>query len=160
MLRHPLLTILIATLTLVSLSPVTHAQEPAADALTGLSWMAGAWIERKAGVETEEHWIAPKGGMILGVNRTVAANGKTQFEYLRIAKTAQGISYFASPGGRGVTEFKMVESKEGRAVFENPQHDFPQRIIYTLEGGALNARIEGTIGGQKQSMEWRWEKAK
>jgi hypothetical protein len=125
-----------------------------------LAWMVGSWIERKEGRETEEHWIAPKGGLMLGVNRTVTSAGKSSYEFLRIAKTAAGISYFASPGGRPAVEFPLIESGPTRAVFENPKHDFPQRIIYELDGDALNARIEGTIGGQKRGMQWRWEKAK
>ncbi len=33
-------------------------------------------------------------------------------------------------------------------MFENLQHDFPQRIAYSLEGGTtLNARIEGMRNG-------------
>lgn len=128
--------------------------------LESLSWMVGSWVERKDARETEEHWIAPKGGLMLGVNRTVTSAGKSSFEFLRIAKTAAGISYFASPGGRPPVEFPLVESGETRAVFENPKHDFPQRIIYEMDGGALKARIEGTIGGQQRGMQWRWEKAK
>lgn len=131
------------------------------DDLDRLRWLVGAWSEKKGAVETQEHWIAPQGGLMLGVNRTVRTAGKSSFEFLRIAKTQTGISYFASPGGRPPVEFPLIESKEDRAVFENPKHDFPQRIIYTLaKDGALHARIEGTIGGKARSMEWRWEKMK
>ncbi len=97
---------------------------------------------------------------MLGVNRTLSANGKSSFEFLRIAKTAAGISYFASPGGRPPVEFPLLESAATRTVFENARHDFPQRIVYSLEDGILKARIEGTIGDQKRGMEWRWEKAR
>ncbi len=98
---------------------------------------------------------------MLGVNRTVRASGKTEFEFLRIAKTGKGISYFASPGGRPPVEFPMVESSAKRVVFDNPKHDFPQRICYWTEpDGKLAARIEGTINGQKRALEWRWERGK
>ena len=128
--------------------------------LEQLQWLVGAWRERKAGVETEEHWIAPRGGIMLGVNRTVRDKGKTSFEFLRIAKTDKGISYFASPAGRPAVEFPLIDCKDNRAVFENPKHDFPQRIIYSLRDGALHARIEGKIGGKDRAMEWRWEKVR
>lgn len=128
--------------------------------LDKLAWLVGNWVERKEGRETEEHWIAPKGGMMLGVNRTVTSAGKSSFEFLRIAKTPEGISYFGSPGGRPPVEFPLKEQSEGRVVFENPQHDFPQRIIYSIEGEVLTARIEGTIAGQQRSTQWRWEKLK
>jgi hypothetical protein len=41
-----------------------------------------------------------------------------------------------------------------RAVFENLENDFPNRIIYAREGDRLDARIEGTINGQPRSMAW------
>jgi hypothetical protein len=158
---------MVATLTLSGqpATPAPLAPSAADDAparkLDNLAWMVGSWLERKPGVETEEHWIAPKGDVMLGVNRTVRESGKTSFEFLRIARTPTGISYFASPGGRLATEFKLVESaatnSEKKVVFENREHDFPQRVIYWLDDGSLRARIEGTIGGQPRSQEWRWE---
>jgi hypothetical protein len=44
-----------------------------------------------------------------------------------------------------------------RIVFENAQHDFPQRIIYwQTKPNELRARIEGTIDGKLASEEWAW----
>ena len=55
----------------------------------------------------------------------------------------------------------MVESGDKRVVFENKQHDFPQRILYWLDAqGALHARIEGPQGGKTVSEEWVWKRAK
>ena len=46
-----------------------------------------------------------------------------------------------------------------RVVFENPEHDFPQRILYWLDDDdMLHARIEGTEGGETHSMEWRYRR--
>ena len=48
-----------------------------------------------------------------------------------------------------------------RAVFENKQHDFPQRILYWLDAkGALRARIEEPQGGKTASEEWVWTKSR
>ena len=135
--------------------------EKKAPLLEDLVWMVGSWVERKGETETEEYWIAPKGGVMLGVNRTTRTNVKTSFEFMRVATTPAGISYFASPQGRPATEFPLKEQSEKRVVFENLQHDFPQRIIYWLEGDArLCARIEGVVKGENRRQEWRWEKAR
>lgn len=138
--------------------PVRASDDAPARQLDDLSWLVGSWLERKPGVETEEHWIAPKGDLMLGVNRTVRESGKTSFEFLRIARTPTGISYFANPGGRPATEFRLVEAAAKKVVFENREHDFPQRIIYWRDDdGSLHARIEGTIGGLPRSQEWKWQ---
>jgi hypothetical protein len=46
-----------------------------------------------------------------------------------------------------------------QAIFENPQHDFPQRVIYRRDGESLFARIEGQMGGTQRAVEWRYKKA-
>jgi hypothetical protein len=136
-------------------------QKPPGADLTNLSWMAGSWMERKAGVETEEHWTAPKGKMMLGMGRTVREKGNPSFEFMRIQQTASGIRYFASPQGRPATEFPMVSLKEKTVVFENSRIAFPRRITYWMEkDGLLRGRIEGEIKGEKRSREWKWEKVK
>jgi Domain of unknown function (DUF6265) len=83
------------------------------------------------------------------------------FEFLRIQATPEGIIYFASPRSRPPVPFALVESGGRRAVFENKQHDFPQRIQYWLDAqGAMHARIEGPQGGKTVSEEWVWMKAR
>ena len=109
-----------------------------------LAWMAGHWTDGNV----EEVWLAPKGEVMLGMSRTVRANGKVGFEFLRIAHTDDGIAYLAQPGGRPPTPFKLVESKPGRAVFTNPEHDFPKRIVYELRDGKLCARTDDGKDGE------------
>jgi hypothetical protein len=49
---------------------------------------------------------------------------------------------------------KIVEAN--RAVWENPAHDFPQRILYTrVATDTLVARIEGRTPSGDRSLEWR-----
>lgn len=57
--------------------------------------------------------------------------------------------------------FKLVKHGEGEALFENPEHDFPQRIIYRLEkDGSLFARIEGTINGKERGVDFPMKRAR
>jgi hypothetical protein len=42
-------------------------------------------------------------------------------------------------------------------VFENPEHDYPQRIIYQREGNLLIARIEGEVSGEAKGQQWQWQ---
>jgi hypothetical protein len=45
-----------------------------------------------------------------------------------------------------------------RAVFENPRHDFPQRIVYELSAeGHLIASIGFAKGGRPQRFEFKRE---
>jgi hypothetical protein len=91
---------------------------------------------------------------MLGLHRD-ARDAKASFEFIRIAVTSDGIVYFAQPGGRPPTPFKLNEVSATRAVFANPQHDFPKRIIYWLQEGQLCARVEGDGESAEQ---WCWSK--
>ena len=131
-----------------------------AEGLQDLAWMAGSWMERKGGVDTEEHWLAPSGGLMIAMNRTVAQGKPTTFELLRIVMRDGKPVYLSMPNGRPAVEFASVEQAATRIVFEDAGRDFPRRILYWREGDALMARIEGTIGGQPRAKEWRFERMK
>jgi hypothetical protein len=134
------------------------APSPAATA-ESLSWLAGSWSGAQGPVEMEESWTAPRGKTLLGLHRDVKEGRTVGFEFLRIEEAADGVTYWASPEGRPATPFKLKESSDKRVVFENLQHDFPQRILYWIDAdGALRARIEGPKGGKTVGMEWRWTK--
>lgn len=142
---------------LAALAFSTHAwaQPPTVDSL---EWMSGTWVGESARGKVSETWLGPGNGLMVAANLSTFAGGRRTFEFLRIAQTPEGISYFASPGGRPPVEFKLKESGEKRAVFENAAHDFPQRILYWREGEALVARIEGEIKGEKKQQEWRFSR--
>lgn len=139
-----------ALLLLLALTLPLHAQTK----IDALAWMSGHWRGTSDGWQMEEVWLAPAGGVMLGMHRDT--NGaKTSFEFIRIAETAEGIVYFAQPSGKPATPFTLTEVTASRAVFENPRHDFPQRITYTLTEGRLCARVEGD---KEDAQEWCWTK--
>lgn len=109
--------------------------ESSAPTLADLSWLAGTWRSAEGeSASTEEVWLEPEGGLMLGLHRQIGDSGSAWFEYLRIVEEEAGIVYVASPGGKGETRFALAELSPGLAAFENPEHDFPQRIEYALEG--------------------------
>ncbi len=69
--------------------------------------------------------------------------------------------FTAKPSGQPETTFKLISNADGKAVFENPQHDFPTRVIYGKQpDGSLLARIEGTMNGQKRGIDFPFKRAK
>ncbi len=147
----------LALITLLGLvSPL--AAEPTATA-DRLAWMAGHWRgSDSADGHMEEHWTDAAGGALVGLHKDVQGGRMTSFEFLRIIPLADGtLAYLASPGGAPATEFRLKEMTARRVVFENPTHDFPQRVLYWLTPeGHLAARIEGTMNGKAESMQWEW----
>ncbi|MDX2116941.1 MAG: DUF6265 family protein [Planctomycetota bacterium] len=143
-----------------------HAEDiplatPATCTIADVSWLAGAWVgSRPSGSSIEERWSPPLGGSMLAVSRTVSASGKlAAFEYLRIVERNGGLVYAAQPGGAPKTEFLLTEfgPTEGggkRAVFDNPRHDYPKRIVYEL---AADGKLSATIGYLKGGTPQRYE---
>jgi Domain of unknown function (DUF6265) len=65
------------------------------------------------------------------------------------------LTFYAQPGGASPpVGFPLESLGKRRAVFENPSHDFPQRVIYWREGDRLRARVEGSFNATKQALEW------
>lgn len=112
-------------------SPATQP----AEGVAALGWLEGRWLAEDGSVET---WTAA-GDALFGVGFT--AEG---FEAMILAAGDDGrLRFTAYPGGASATEFVLVEQGAAEAVFENPEHDFPQRVRYARSGDALTARIEG-----------------
>ena len=115
--------------------------------------------KRAAGLRLERMQASP---MWAGAGRSTGSTGAWMrgFEFLRVEVDAQQrICYVSMPGGKAPTSFCAVEVGERRVVFENREHDFPQRILYWLDGeGRLHARIEGPAGSGEQAMEWVWSR--
>ena len=125
--------------------------------IADLSWMAGSWTGESRGIQMEEHWTTPKGNSMVGIHRDTGKGRTLLFEFLRIEQQGDQIVYLSMPNGRSpATPFPLKEVSGTRVVFENPSHDFPQRIIYWKDGNDLRARIEGTQNGKPAGEEWRW----
>ena len=133
---------------------VSSALEPStanvsAPTLMDLSWFVGDWQISHERVIIEEHWIPAKGGLMLGVGRTLRGEHAVAFEFLRIEEREDGIYYVAQPNGRPPTAFKLTKLEEKLVEFENPDHDFPQVIRYQLQAdGTLLAQAEGERDGK------------
>jgi hypothetical protein len=134
--------------------PPASAQENTGVILDDFAWLAGCWQGGSTRV-MEEQWMKPSGGTMIGMNRTVRDGRTVAYEYLQIREKEGAIYYVAVPSGQKETWFKLVRHSTTELVFENSEHDFPQRIIY--RGGAdgsLLARIEGVSKGKERAVDF------
>ncbi|MEW5984979.1 MAG: DUF6265 family protein [Acidobacteriota bacterium] len=151
-----------------SIALYRHAQDiamptPLTAAIGDVAWLAGAWVGTRGTAGTmslEERWSPPLGGAMLAVSRTVSRDRMSAFEFLRIVERDGGLVYIAQPGGAAPTEFVLTELGGSRAVFENPRHDYPKRIVYELSAeGGLIATIGFMKGGSPRRFEFRRQEA-
>jgi len=142
-----------AALTLLA-TPSAASAQSAAKSATELAWLSGSWVLEQGGQRTEEHWTSATANGLLGMGRSVRGERTVFFEYLRIEAREDGVFYVAQPLGRPPTEFKLVKLEGQSAVFENPTHDYPKRILYRRNAdGSLAARVEGN--GKSEDFAYR-----
>lgn len=121
-----------------------------------LGWLAGCWAATlPSGALYEEWWMPEAGDLLVGMSRVSRDGRVLSFEFLRIRRQEGRTFYIAQPGGGEATTFELVATTDGRLVFENLDHDFPQRILYAQPGtGHPFARIEGEQGGTLRTAEF------
>jgi hypothetical protein len=143
-------------LALLVIAPAVRAQQSAAASpIDRLAWMAGCWERRNGTRVVEEQWMRPRGGTMLGMSRTVRNDSLVEFEQLRIRTDGNVLVYIAKPSGQAESSFRSTVVDANAVTFEDPTHDFPQRIIYRLpKADSLHARIEGMRGGQLRGVDF------
>lgn len=159
--KRTLLGLLLLPVVLVAADAPKQGQATAAVAINQLGWLAGHWRMEKAGRVVDEQWMAPAAGVMLGMSRTIARGRVVEHEFSQIREGPGGALYFiAMPSGQKETAFQIVSLSATEAVFENPQHDFPQKVSYRLQpDGSLLAAIEGPgKDGQTRRVEFPYKR--
>ena len=129
------------------------AAEPEIDKV---AWLAGCWAIDGAEPGSEERWMPLVGGTMLGVSRTIRQGKTIAFEFMEIRHLPDGkLAFVAHPSGQDTTVFTALRVGDSEVVFENPEHDFPQRVAYAKDGESkLRAHIEGTERGAPRVIEF------
>lgn len=137
-------------------SAIDPALGQTSQALDRMSWLAGCWAGEAAEPGTQEHWMQPAGGTMIGMGRTVKAGKTIEFEFMRIHVAPDGkLLFTALPSGQKEATFTEFRSGESEIGFENAGHDFPQRVIYKLQGATrLLASIDGSRKGVARTIEF------
>ena len=129
-------------------------------AVESIAWLTGCWERATRSGSVDESWTAARAGTMLGVSRTVRGDSTVAWEHLRIFRRGGRLVYGALPSGQRYAEFTATEASDTLVVFENPAHDFPQRILYRPAGDSLHARIEGPHDGETRGVDFRFARVR
>lgn len=129
-------------------------EEPAPPKVEDLAWMAGTWRADDGPMPFEEHWTAPWGGTMAAVSRGQSNGAVSMVELSSIEPVAgelvlhlrhfHGALKPWAEEADGPLTWTLAESKENRAVFTDPEQEFPRNVIYERDGDVLRAILEGT----------------
>ena len=102
------------------------------EVLSGLTWLAGDWSGDMWGGEFHAYYTTPEGGKLISHSRLMHAGEESFYEFEVFEAHEQTVRLQPFPGGKKASSFllKSHDPKSRRAVFENPENDFPTEIVY------------------------------
>ena len=102
-------------------------------------WLSGCWQHIDG--PSREVWVEAATDLLFGYSVTTSGDQLRSFEDLRIEPSEAGHVYVASPNGTTPVRFTETHGTDVSLRFENPDHDFPQRIEYFRDHTTLTATI-------------------
>ena len=145
--------LLVAPLVLLG-SPIAALAQ---DDVGSAAWLSGCWVASAGDVRSEEVWMKPDGGLMVGMARSVRGGVATGYEHLLLQRKNGRLTYSAYPSGQDPTDFQATDVSMQRLRFENPQHDFPQAIEYERTSlDSLTAKVYGEIGSREPAFVLRY----
>jgi hypothetical protein len=109
----------------------------------------GTWVMRTKVSAICEEWKLKNNIQLTSRSYRVKGKDTVQQETVLLSVQGNDIYYTSTVPNQNDAKpvpFKLVETKGMKFTFSNPQHDFPQRIIYEfVNKDSLHAWIEGTF---------------
>lgn len=130
--------------------------------LSDLTWLEGKWVGiTPEGTTFFEKWKLLEGNLLDGEGGEISGSDTIFSEKLKIEQRGEDIFYVPNvKENGGPIDFKFTGYKQDSVVFENPQHDFPQRVVYfRLPNNKLYACIDGLKAGKYLRIDFSYQKS-
>jgi hypothetical protein len=113
--------------------------------LKNLEWIVDTWQQETSRGPMFETWKIINDSLWKGKAYRLIESDTMILETLSIEIKGDNIYYIpVVPHNEGAVYFKQIEQSGDKVIFENPEHDFPQRIIYSkMFDDSLHVQIEG-----------------
>ena len=124
--------------------------------LKAFEWLIGQWEGIQESGAYHESWEKITEEEFQGRAYMLMKGEIKNVENLKLRSAGDEIYYVAEVGHNPEpVSFKLINSNESLFVFENSNHDFPQKITYEKKDKALLATIEATENGKIKKVEFR-----
>ncbi len=119
-------------------------------------WLLGDWEKKDSLGTLTESWQTLDDSTYVGQSFYITAKNDTvHSETIELMQKGEFLIYSATVKGENnnaPTPFQMTESTDSLLVFENPKHDYPQKIRYQLnEDKSIIATVSGKQNGKESS---------
>jgi hypothetical protein len=149
--------------TLIFLAALLLAPAADAETLDDLRWLKGCWRTQGGASVITEVWSTPPMPAMLGYSFTTRDGQIRDWEQTRIEIIDGTPTFIAMPRGGAPVRFRLTSTvfesdtrlHGDSATFENPEHDYPQRVTYARVGDRLTATISRTDGSDVGTFRYR-----
>jgi len=124
--------------------------------------VGGTWKMKNANGYSCEKWTKVNNNEFSSTAFDIKGKDTTVLERVRLTKKGGIISYNVTGAKSGdKNSFKLTSAKNNQFIFEDPKHDFPQRIIYHFtKPNELHAWIDGKYKGRYEKYDFYYKRVK
>jgi hypothetical protein len=130
--------------------------------IKSVNWLLGKWESNVYQGSLSENWKKSNDSTFQAESLFIKEKDTLHFESITLQQKGQELIYTATVKGQNndkPVSFKMTSETAKKLVFENPKHDYPQKITYTLiNKDSLVAEISGTQLGKPSSEKFGMKK--
>lgn len=130
--------------------------------LNDLKWLIGHWENISEEGEFYENWEEINDSSFYGESIFLVNGDTAFFETMTLEKRLNVITLIPitmNQNDGNPIPFNLISSGNGKFIFENKEHDFPQRIVYTNpQPDSLYAYIEGEVNGEYRKSDFKFSR--
>jgi hypothetical protein len=132
--------------------------------IVAANWLLGNWENKSDDGDLLETWKKVNDSIYDGESYFIKGKDTLHFEKIQMKQKGESLFYIATIRGQNNDKpvtFKHNDTIEKQLVFENPKHDFPQKIVYSqITNDSIIIQISGIQQGKPSSERFSMKKSK
>ena len=141
------ITLLLIAVTFLSCKKSDSSQTNEKDKIKASHRLLGTWEYKYTEGNLKEIWTKVNDSTFEGESYFIKAKDTIHFETIDLQQKGEELTYSAKVKGQNndkAVAFKLTKNNDQELVFENPKHDYPQKISYkNVSKDSLITEISG-----------------
>lgn len=132
--------------------------------INAANWLLGNWENKSVEGNLTESWKKANDSTFQATSYFIKEKDTLHFETIILEQKGENATYYAAVQGQNDGKpiaFKLKAASEKELLFENLQHDYPQKINYTpITADSLVVKISGMQQGKPSSEQFSMKRIK
>ena len=154
----------IILLTLLALVSFACKKQNVENKLKAMDWLLGSWENKSELGYLQENWTKINDSIYQGSTYFIKEKDTLHNEQITLEQKEGKVRYVPTVKGQNNDQpvvFLLTSQTAKQFVFENPNHDYPKKIIYNMiNSDSLVAVISGVQEGKASSESFAIKKSK